>query len=58
MGEISEMMLDGTLCAMCGVALLHDAEEEEAGFPMYCSKQCARDAGITDKDELKVLVKS
>lgn len=32
MGEIAEMMLDGTLCAGCGVYL----DEEPAGYPVYC----------------------
>ena len=39
MGEISKMMLDGIMCAGCGVYL----EGEYAGFPRYCSKQCAAD---------------
>lgn len=33
MGEIAEMMLDGTLCAGCGVSL----DSEPAGYPVYCS---------------------
>ncbi len=36
MGDISEMMLDGTLCEGCGVVLSGPAE----GFPRYCSKEC------------------
>ena len=32
MGEIAEMMLDGTLCEGCGVYL----EGEGQGFPRYC----------------------
>lgn len=40
MGEIAEMMLDGTLCEACGVFIGSDA-----GFPQYCSKQCADDRG-------------
>lgn len=38
MGEIAEMMLDGTLCEGCGEYL----EGEGMGFPRYCSG-CARD---------------
>ena len=31
------MMLDGTLCAGCGVAL---GEGSSDGYPKYCSKDC------------------
>lgn len=34
MGEIAEMMLDGTICEGCGVFL------EGEGFPRYCSPAC------------------
>lgn len=49
MGEIAEMMLDGTLCAGCGEAL----EGEGEGFPRYCSEQCAKGCGVdlADDDE-------
>lgn len=33
MGEIADMMLDGTMCAGCGEYL----EKEPMGFPDYCS---------------------
>lgn len=36
MGEIAEMMLDGTLCACCGVVLIGEGEEPE-GYPQYCA---------------------
>lgn len=36
MGEISEMMLDGTLCQSCGVCLLDGPGDEPCGFPTYC----------------------
>ena len=39
MGEIAEMMMDGTLCAGCG-AYLEDSIE---GIPNYCSKDCEPD---------------
>jgi len=39
MGEIAEMMLDGTLCEGCGVFL----NAEAPGYPCYCSKQCRAD---------------
>lgn len=41
MGEIADMMLDGTLCAGCGEAM----EAEDLGFSQYCSTQCAKDHG-------------
>ena len=40
MGEIAEMMLDGTLCEGCGEFIGSDN-----GYPTYCSPQCARDRG-------------
>lgn len=44
MGEMAEMMLDGTLCEACGTYIDDDGDE---GFPRYCSNQCARDRGAT-----------
>ncbi len=41
MGEIAEMMLEGTLCEACGVYI----EGESPGHPRYCSPQCAEDRG-------------
>ena len=40
MGEIAEMMLDGTLCECCGEYIRKGKPE---GFPRYCSKKCASD---------------
>ena len=40
MGEIAEMMLDGTMCAGCG-EWLHDGDDGD-GFPGYCAS-CAPD---------------
>lgn len=38
MGEISEMRLDGTLCAGCGEFLDEIIEgKEPAGYPVYCA---------------------
>lgn len=34
MGEIAEMMLDGTMCSLCG-EFLNDGEDGD-GFPGYC----------------------
>lgn len=39
MGDIADMMLDGTLCEACGVYL--DGAGE--GYPRYCSEECAKD---------------
>ena len=39
MGDISEMMLDGTLCEACGVAMPGDPP----GYPRYCSRRCQQD---------------
>jgi hypothetical protein len=43
MGEIADMMLDGTLCECCG-EYIEDGESE--GFPRYCSTECAKDRGV------------
>ena len=40
MGEIADMMLDGTLCECCGEHIGRDA-----GYPQYCSPECAADRG-------------
>lgn len=42
MGSVADMMLDGTLCAGCGVAL---NTEGGGGIPDYCSPQCAENHG-------------
>lgn len=39
MGEIADMMLDGTLCEGCGVFIA----TEPPGYPCYCSAQCKAD---------------
>lgn len=41
MGEIADMMLDGTLCEMCGVFL----NEEPQGYPCRCEDCEAEDDG-------------
>lgn len=38
MGDVADMMLDGTLCEGCGVFLNEDAP----GFPCYCAA-CKRE---------------
>lgn len=38
MGEIAEMMVDGTLCQRCGVFL----DGDSPGYPRYC-QDCAED---------------
>lgn len=42
MGEIAEMMLDGTLCEGCGEFMDGDGD----GIPRYCSPQCAARSGM------------
>lgn len=44
MGDIADMMLEGTLCEGCGVFLECD---EDMGIPMYCSEKCAKDRGAS-----------
>lgn len=41
MGEVAEMMLDGTLCQCCGIYLDDDETDEEPGngYPITC-KSC------------------
>lgn len=49
MGDIAEMMLDGTLCEGCGVYLPGEGE----GIPRYC-EDCighARAAGLVEPKE-------
>lgn len=41
MGEIAESMINGDICAMCGIPLAGEA----FGIPRYCSKSCAKDQG-------------
>lgn len=41
MGEIAEMMLDGTLCEACGEFI-----GDGFGFSRYCSRQCAAARGM------------
>jgi hypothetical protein len=42
MGDIADMMLDGTLCATCGAAMddVADDDFDAPGFPRYCSLAC------------------
>jgi uncharacterized CHY-type Zn-finger protein len=47
MGDIAEMMLDGTLCGSCGTLLSGEAY----GVPRYC-KDC-RKPGVTRKRRKK-----
>lgn len=41
MGDIADMMLDGTLCTQCGEFLLSDGSNP-AGYPVYC-ETCIED---------------
>ena len=42
MGEIADMMLDGTMCCQCGV-WLHEGDDGD-GYPMMCESCAAEDA--------------
>lgn len=53
MGEIAEMMLDGTLCQYCGVAMVHGPNDEAAGYPVSCGCQ-DDDERWTDEDQIRV----
>jgi len=46
-GEVAEMMLDGTLCQCCGVYI---GDQSTGGFPEYC-RSCARDAEKARQDK-------
>lgn len=43
MGEIADMMLDGTMCECCGEFMGSEGE----GFPRYCSEECAANRGVS-----------
>jgi hypothetical protein len=49
MGEIAEMMDEGILCCVCGVNLIHSADEQPCGHPEMCPA-CKRDAAKEKKD--------
>ena len=46
MGEMTEMVLDGLLCQVCGGVI----DGGESGYPRYCSDECeaAHDEGEED----------
>lgn len=48
MGEISEMMLDGTLCQVCGSVI----DGDTPGYPRYCL-DCAKDEVVSDIEEIE-----
>ena len=48
MGDVADMMLDGTLCAGCGVVLNGEGD----GIPRYCG-MCNRDIAAYDKAQQK-----
>lgn len=52
MGDIAEMMLDGTLCAECGQFLGGEGE----GFPRYCTC-CKRGRGSLGHFRARAAVK-
>ena len=47
MGEIAELILDGTMCCVCG-EWLHDGEDGD-GYPMMCDA-CAAEQGEEDDE--------
>jgi hypothetical protein len=53
MGEIAEMMLDGTLCAGCGEEL----HRGSPGYPQHCSEQCERNTGAISSEPTEVVCK-
>lgn len=50
MGDIADMMLDGSLCEGCGGYIDGEAE----GIPRYCSKKCAKDRGALEPHENQI----
>lgn len=42
--SVADDMIEGVCCNMCGVYLAG----EPVGFPAFCSRQCAKDAGQPD----------
>jgi hypothetical protein len=47
MGEIADMMLDGTMCECCGEFMGSEGE----GFPRYCSEECAKNRGVDFQEQ-------
>ncbi len=45
MGDISDMMLDGTLCEQCGEYI----DDDEGGFPRLCAA-CNQDDEIQKRE--------
>ena len=51
MGEIVQMMLEGTLCAQCGVVLDEEVIKMDMGIPIYCD-DCWRELPKEDRKYL------
>ncbi len=49
MGEITDMILDGRLCQLCG-GLVND-DKIPCGYPMFCP-DCLEDNSTGDNDEI------
>lgn len=47
MGEIADMMIDGTLCEACGEFI----DDEGHGFPRYCSRSCSESRGASQQSK-------
>lgn len=43
MGDIADMMIDGTCCECCGEYMGSEGE----GYARYCSEQCAANRGVS-----------
>ena len=50
MGEIADMMIDGTMCP-CGEFM--DEGADGPGYPQYCSPQCKIDYGGGEDEPIK-----
>lgn len=48
MGEIADMMVEGTMCIWCGTCF-----EEEHGYPVVC-KSCAEEASEEELVDMQV----
>jgi hypothetical protein len=55
MGEIADMMINGQMCAFCGVWLGLD---DEPGFPVYCSIECREEHNVDPEGVIVDALKS
>ena len=52
MGDIADMMIEGSLCCQCGSALDERVIEQELGFPVICD-DCYGELSKREKAEYK-----